>query len=102
MPKVHELGKKHFLQILHNYKVQWNNRIAVKGTTQEIDPPFRTATPTIIRLPFDKALVLGKWSGKIDSETDALNLAIHGRTLQDEDFQEGWTAPAYKNSKTNS
>lgn len=102
MPKVHEIGKQHFLQILHNYKVQWGCRVAVIGDTTEIEPPFRTATPIIFRLPFNKALVLGKWSGKIDNETDALNLAIHGRILQDEDFQKGWTAPAYQNTKTSS
>jgi hypothetical protein len=102
MPKVHEIGKKHFLQILHNYKVQWGSRVVVKGTTQEIEPPFRTATPFILRLPFNKALVLGKWSGKINDETYALNLAIQGRVLTDEDFQEGWTAPAYQNTKKSS
>jgi hypothetical protein len=95
MPKVHDIGKKHFVQLLTNYRVVWGKKAYVKGTTQEIDEPFRYAEPFIVRLPFNNALVFGKWIG-IKSEEEALEQAIQGRVLQDEDFQEGWQPPAYK------
>lgn len=96
MPKVHNIGKQHFAQLLTNYRVTWGYKVAVKGWTQEISEPFRTATPWIVRLPGAKALVFGKWNGHLDDEEEALNRAMQGRVLKDEDFQEGWTAPAYK------
>jgi hypothetical protein len=102
MPKVHNIGKQHFVQLLTNYRVEWGFRVAVKGWTQEINEPFRTSAPWIVRLPFDKALVCGKWTGRVDDEEDALNRALQGRVLKDEDFQEGWTAPAYKNAEEDS
>lgn len=96
MAKVHNIGKQHFAQILTNYKVIWGRKVAVRGWTQEIDDPWRTATPWMIRLPGSKALVIGKWTGKMDDEASALKRAIGQRVLKDEDFQEGWTAPAHK------
>ena len=95
MPKVHNIGKTRFTQYI-DFPVKWGWKIAVRGTTQEIEEPFRFATPLIVRLPFHKALVFGKWQGQLDEE-EALNKAIQGRVLSDEDFQEGWTAPAYQN-----
>ena len=96
MPKVHNIGKQYFAQRLTNYKVTWGWKIAVKGWTQEIEYPFRTATPWIVRLPGSNAVVFGKWSGNSRDEEEALNRAMQGRVLKDEDFEEGWTAPAYK------
>lgn len=101
MPKVHNIGKQHFVQLLTNYRVVWGKKLAVKGWTQEISEPFRTATPWIVRLPFDNALVFGSWSGELDEE-EALNRAIQGRVLKDEDFEEGWTPPAYKAAEEDS
>lgn len=95
MPKVHNIGKQHFVQRLTNYRVVWGKKLIVKGWTQEISEPYRTATPWILRLPFNNALVFGTWSGQLDEE-EALNRAIQGRVLKDEDFEEGWTPPAYK------
>ena len=66
----------------------------MRGWTQEIEEPFRTAEPLIVRLPFHKALVFGKWTGAQSDEETALNNAMQGRVLADEDFQEGWTPPA--------
>lgn len=73
--------------------------MAVRGWTQEIEEPFRTATPVIVRLPFHKAIVFGKWTGRQPDEETALNNAMQGRVLQDEDFdkEKGWT-PANKQS----
>lgn len=102
MPKVHNIGKQYFSQILTNYKVVWGWKVAVKGWTQEIEPPYRMATPWIVRLPFNKAIVFGKWSGNLRHEEDALNRAMQGRVLTDEDFQEGWTAPAYQTAEEDS
>ena len=95
MPKVHNIGKQHFVQYI-DFPVKWGWKIAVKGWTQEIEEPFRTAAPIIIRMPNHKALTIGKWTGFQADEESALNNAIQGRVLQDEDFQEGWTAPAYQ------
>lgn len=96
MPKIHDIGKQHFTQLLTNYRVTWGWKVAVKGWTQEIAYPFRTATPWIVRLPFNTAVVFGKWNGESLNEEEALNRAMQGRVLKDEDFEEGWEPPAYK------
>lgn len=95
MPKVHNIGKQHFAQYL-KFPAAWGWKIAVRGYTQEITNPFRTTdNALIIRLPFHRALVLGKWTGYLNEE-DALEKAIQGRILKDEDFEEGWTPAAVK------
>lgn len=93
MPKIHNIGPKHFTQYI-DFPVKWEWRLWTRGWTQEISEPFRTSEPLIFRMPFHKALVFGKWTGKVDNEEDALNRAIEGRVLKDEDFLEGWTPPA--------
>jgi hypothetical protein len=96
MPKVHNIGQQHFIQYV-DMPANWGWKVSVRGWTQEIAEPFRTCNNAlIIRLPFYKALVFGKWTGQLDEE-QALEKAIQGRVLKDEDFQEGWTEPAYKN-----
>jgi hypothetical protein len=68
----------------------------VTGWTQEIDEPYRTTDKAkIFRLPFHRALVIGAWTGTLDEE-QALERAIEGRVLSDEDFEEGWTPAAYQ------
>lgn len=99
MAKVHNIGKQHFVQIVH-FPVTWGARLWVKGWTQEIEEPFRSSSPIIFRLPKHKALAVGKWTSIQPDEETALNRAIEGRVLSDEDFQEGWTAPAYKAPET--
>jgi hypothetical protein len=94
MPKVHNIGKQHFVQFFR-FPAKWGIKIIVRGETQEIEPPFRTSKPFMIRMPFYRVLVIGKWNGQLNEE-DALEKAIKGRVLKDEDFQEGWEAPAYK------
>jgi hypothetical protein len=100
MPKVHNIGKKHFVQ-LFRLPVTWGAKIVVKGNTQEIEPPYRTSKPLMFRLPFYRVLVIGKWNGELEEET-ALTTALEMRVLQDEDFQEGWTPPAYEVGKEGS
>lgn len=95
MPKVHNIGKKRYTQII-DFPVIWGSKVFVRGWSQETEFPFRTAEPFIFRLPKHKAFVYGKWTGSQPDEETALNRAIEGRILTDEDFQEGWTAPAYK------
>lgn len=95
MPKVHNIGKHRFTQLI-DFPVKWGGKLVVRGWTQEIDEPFRTAAPLIVRLPFHKAVVFGKWTGTQNDEEAALNVAMQGRVLTDDDFQEGWTPPAYQ------
>lgn len=94
MPKVHNIGKQHFFQYFR-LPAKWGWKLIVKGYTQEIEEPFRESKPTIVRLPFYRVLVIGKWTGQLNEE-EALEKAIQGRVLKDEDFKKGWTAPAYK------
>jgi len=91
MPKVHNIGSKYFVQ-LTNFPFKWGFKVIVRGWTQEIEPPYRTSTPYIVRLPRYKALALGKWEGT-RTEEEALNLALERRDLTYEDFSEeaGWT-----------
>ena len=100
MPKVHNIGKNTFTQLI-DFPVEWGHKFAVRGWTQEIEEPFRTAEPLIIRLPFHKAIVFGKWTGTQEDEETALNNAMQGRVLKDDDFQEGWTPPAYQGGEKN-
>ena len=84
--------------------VTWGNKLIVKGWTQEISEPFRTSEPWIIRLPFYRALIIGKWTGFKDSEEEALNNAIQRRDLTDDDFQEeaGWVPSPNQDSEEDS
>jgi hypothetical protein len=95
MPRTHDIGTKRFVQFI-DFPVKWGYKLVVRGWTQEIKDPFRTATPLIFRLPFHKAVVFGTWTGQQIDEESALNNAIQGRILKDEDFEEGWTPPANK------
>jgi hypothetical protein len=94
MPKTHNIGKQHFIQIFR-LPVKWGLKVAVIGHTQEIEPPYRTSKPVMIRLPFYRVLVIGKWQGELEEDT-ALTTALEMRVLTDEDFQKGWTPPAYE------
>ena len=90
MPKVHNIGSRFFQYTKFPY--EWGNKVIIRGWTQEIDEPFRTASPLIVRLPAYKALVFGKWTG-VKSEEEALNTAIEGRVATENDFtkEKGWT-----------
>jgi len=94
MPKVHNIGTKRFVQYI-DFPVKWGWKLVVRGWTQEIEPPFRMATPLIVRLPGYKALVFGIWTGQ-KSEEEALSAATGMRILSNEDFEEGWTPAAYQ------
>jgi hypothetical protein len=100
MPKIHNIGPKHFIQYI-NFPVQWGRKLWVRGWTQEIERPFRTAEPLIFRMPLHKALVVGVWTGKVEDETEALMRATEWRVATDEDFQQeaGWTPAAVKASE---
>jgi hypothetical protein len=91
MPKVHDIGTQHFVQIIKQPLI-WKRKWRVKGWTQEITDPYRFAEPMMIRLPFQYILVLGKWQGTKDEE-EALNSALKRRDLTYDDFTEeaGWT-----------
>ena len=90
MPKAHNIGPL-FVQIT-KFPYEWDGKFVVRGWTQEIEEPYRTANPLIVRLPNYKALVLGRWTG-IKDEEDALNSALERRDVTYDDFTEeaGWT-----------
>ena len=92
MPKAHDIGPL-FVQVT-KFPYKWGFKLLVRGWTQEIEPPYRTSKPFIVRLPFYKALVFGRWTG-IKNEEDALNDALGRRDLTYDDFTEeaGWVAP---------
>lgn len=91
MPKVHNIGTKHFVQLV-DLPVVWGKKFMVRGWTQEIEYPFRTSKPFLVRLPKYKALAFGKWTGFKDEE-EALNSALERREVTYDDFTEeaGWT-----------
>lgn len=93
MPKVHNIGPKHFIQLI-DFPVIWGYKVVVRGWTQEIEEPFRTSKPFLVRLPKYKALAFGKWTG-FKTEEEALNSALEMREVTYDDFTEeaGWTAP---------
>ena len=93
MPKVHSIGPKHFVQLI-DFPVIWGPKFIVRGWTQEIEEPFRTSQPFLVRLPKYKALAFGKWTG-FKTEEEALNSALEMREVTYDDFTEeaGWTAP---------
>ena len=92
MPKTHNIGPL-FVQVT-NFPYNWEGKAVVRGWTQEIDDPYRTATPLIVRLPRYKALVLGRWNGT-KTEAEAVSMALEVREVTEDDFTEeaGWTSP---------
>jgi hypothetical protein len=90
MPQAHNIGPL-FVQVT-KFPYEWGSKLFVRGWTQEIEEPFRTATPLVVRLPNYKALVLGRWTGAKEEE-EALNSALERRDVTYDDFTEkaGWT-----------
>ena len=74
------------------FPYEWGNKLVVRGWSQEIEEPYRTATPFIVRLPKYHGLVLGKW-GAMKEEEEALSGALARREVTYDDFTEeaGWT-----------
>ena len=91
MPKVHDIGSQHFVQ-LTKFPYAWGKKVITRGWTQEVEEPFRTSKPFIVRLPNYKALVFGKWNG-FKTEEEALSGALETREVTYDDFTEeaGWT-----------
>lgn len=101
MPKAHNIGPV-FVQ-LTKFPYEWGSKVVVRGWTQEIEAPYRTSVPVIVRLPYYRALVIGRWTGTKE-EIDALNSALGRRDLTYDDFTEeaGWVAPPDSDRKTSS
>lgn len=93
MPQIHSLGPL-FVQVL-DLPVQWESKVIVRGWTQEIEPPYRTGYPLLVRLPKHKALALGVWSHHQTDEEAALKAAMEVRDVTYDDFTQeaGWTDP---------
>jgi len=98
MPKVHNIGPT-FVQVT-NFPYKWGAKFIVRGWTQEIEDPFRTSKPFIVRLPRYKALVLGRWTGTTNEES-ALSEALQTREVTYDDFTEekGWIPAPNSDSK---
>ena len=98
MPKAHDIGPL-FVQVT-NFPYKWGFKVFTRGWTQEIEPPFRASHPFILRLPFYKAIVIGRWTEEKTEET-ALNDALGRRDLTYDDFTEeaGWTPAPDSNRK---
>lgn len=79
MPEVHNIGSNHFA-----HTMEYPTRafpIIDRGSTQEIEWPYRTGRSVVIRVPFTRqAMVVGKWTGEKDEEL-ALSEAIGVREL---------------------
>ena len=101
MPKAHDIGPL-FVQIT-NFPYKWGHKLFTRGWTQEIEPPYRTSKPFIVRLPSYKAIVFGRWTGAKSEET-ALNDALARRDLTYDDFTEekGWTPAPNSNREESS
>ena len=89
MPQAHNIGPL-FVQVT-NFPYEWGNKVVTRGWTQEIEEPFRTSKPIIIRLPKYKAIVFGIWTGA-QNEVEALKNALGMREAHENDFKEeaGW------------
>jgi len=98
MPKVHNIGTV-FVQVT-KFPYEWGSKVVVRGWTQEIEEPFRTSKPFILRLPKFKALVCGRWTGT-KTEEEALSGALETREVTYDDFTEkaGWTPAPDTNTK---
>ena len=98
MPKVHNIGPI-FVQVT-KFPYEWGSKVVVRGWTQEIEEPFRTSKPFILRLPKFKALVCGRWTG-VKNEEEALSVALETREVTYDDFTEeaGWTPAPDTNSE---
>lgn len=101
MPKAHNIGPL-FVQVT-KFPYEWGSKFIVRGWTQEIEEPYRTSNPFIVRLPNYKALVLGRWTG-IKDEEEALNSALGRRDVTYDDFTEeaGWTPAPDSDRETSS
>ena len=99
MPKVHNIGPL-FVQVTR-FPYEWGNKLVVRGWSQEIEEPYRTATPFIVRLPKYHGLVLGRW-GAMKEEEEALSGALARREVTYDDFTEkaGWTPAPESNRET--
>lgn len=101
MPKAHNIGPL-FVQ-LTKFPYEWGTKVIVRGWTQEIEEPFRTSNPFIVRLPSYRALVVGCWTGQT-TEEEALNVAVQRRDVTYDDFSEeaGWTPAPDSDRETSS
>jgi hypothetical protein len=99
MPKVHNIGPV-FVQVTR-FPYEWGNKLVVRGWSQEIEEPYRTAVPFIVRLPKYHGLVLGRW-GAMKEEEEALSGALARREVTYDDFTEeaGWTPATESNRET--
>lgn len=80
MAETHDIGSKFYWHWAW-YQTRKSPLFAREPTT-EIDRPFRTGLSTVWKIPFSRrALVVGIWTGKSESETVAILRATGGREV---------------------
>lgn len=81
MPNVHHIGPKVYVHQMTYPSTAFP--LAERGTTQEIEYPFRCGQSVVIRLPFTtRAMAFGVWTGKVE-ESMALEGAIGAKWIGD-------------------
>jgi hypothetical protein len=83
VPNVHNIGSKYYV-----HRLAYPSRkfpLWEKGTTQEIDYPYRDGECLVVRLPLSKqAVCVGRW-GEEQDEEEALTDALGARNLTPEE-----------------
>ena len=80
MPETHQLTESVFW---HTMRSSRKAPLIERGSTQEVDYPYRHGKAVVFRLPLTTlALAVGKWAGREAREKDAILKAIGGRDLQ--------------------
>lgn len=93
MPMAHDIGRTGlFVQVIP-YPISGWWPLAELGFTQEIEGDYRSGRSLVLRLPGQRALVLGRWSVPITDEDAALTIALQARGLTDEELLRTNEAP---------
>lgn len=74
MAKTTDVGRV----FLHIIRVNPGTKFFHRGKSVEVEHPYRTGKPLIMRLPFRRALVIGVWQDTGWDETTALYEAVSG------------------------
>lgn len=74
MAETHDIGSTFW----HVIRVRKGTALHHRARTQETEEPYRYSLSHVLRLPFGRALVLGRWKNdeRID-EVEALRRAVH-------------------------
>lgn len=80
MPMAHDIGASWFVQVIpYPIKSWWP--LVEAGHTQEVEGDYRSGRSLVVRFPRHKALVVGRWTRKINEEEEALTRALRAREV---------------------